>query len=341
MNNHIGSKQFIKATIYTSTSGAEVLSALLPTFGIDSFSVEDPKDVEFIIATKDELVWDQAELPPENDKENSEVILSFWLNYSENSDIDSDESVDMKLQAVREMLLSLKSDEQYGLYGPDADFGRLGMNTEIVCDDWKDKCKERFQTFSPCEGIVIVPPWESGQMDRHEGLRIIIDPGMAFGTGSHETTAMCLAAVKRNIKNGDIVLDAGAGSCILSIAAAKLGAEKVFAVEADADAVASAAGNLLLNDVKDRVILIEENLKETGLFSDDLRFDLITANLTCSLVEDLAQTFRHFLAPNGKLIVSGLLDVQEKRVTDALSKAGLQLLCMHKDGEWLLMEICK
>ena len=341
MKNNIGSKQFIKATIHTSTSGAEALSALLPALGIDSFSIEDPKDVEFIIAAKDELVWDQAELPPVSDNENNEVQLSFWLNYSENSNADSDEIVDASLQAVREMLLKLKSDEQYGLYGPDADFGRLWMDTEIACDDWKDKCKERFQTFSPCDGIVIVPPWELDQIDECDGIKIIIDPGMAFGTGSHETTAMCLAAVKRNIKNGDIVLDAGAGSAILSIAAAKLGAEKVFAVEADADAVASAAGNLLLNEVTDRVVLMEENLKEEGLFPDDLRFDLITANLTCSLIEDLVHTFKQLLAPEGKLIVSGLLDVQEKRVKEAVSKAGLQLLCMKKDGEWLSMEICK
>jgi len=291
---------------------------------------------------------------------NGEVRLTFWLEKGDEA----------KLQELRVALLKLKSDELYGVYGDGADFGRLWLDTETVTDDWKDKYKESFHEFSPCEGVVVAPPWENvGRINGADGnkdfdcgggnkdfdgagrnkdfdgadepLRIVIDPGMAFGTGSHETTAMCLSKLKSLIKHGDTMLDAGTGSGILSIAAALLGASCVHAVEVDKDAAESAARNIETNSVQETVELIVGDVAETGTLPVDMLYDLITANLSCSLLESLFPVFKRTLKEDGAMILSGLLDAQEDRAFEALENAGLWAAEVVKDGEWLMIEVRK
>ena len=324
--------EYIKATVYTTTQGVEALSAILPSYGIDSFCVEDPADMELIMASKDKLSWDYIDVSLEPENSGGETRLVFWLDKGDES----------TLEGLRIALMKLKGDEQYGLYGAGADFGRLWLDTEVVSNDWKDKYKESFHTFSPCEGIVVSPPWE-GFDDSGPGdaLRIVIDPGMAFGTGSHETTRMCISRLKSLLKPGDSVLDAGAGSGILSIAAAMLGAAHVLAVEIDADAAASAAGNIEANGVADLVELVTGDIANEGTLPEDARFNLITANLSCSLLEGLLPVFKRLLQADGAMILSGLLDTQGERALEALRKEGLSASEITADGEWLMIEARK
>jgi len=327
-------KEYIKATIHTTTQGAEALAAILPALEITGFSVEDPADLDFILASKESLAWDYVGIRPSQEEgiaEYGEALVSFWIEKGS-------DGVENKIHELRIALLKLKSDEQYGVYGDDADFGRLWLDTEICYDDWKDKYKEDFRAFSPCEGIVVAPPWDN---TGYAGgtLRIVIDPGMAFGTGSHETTAMCLSKLKELLKPGDSLLDAGTGSGILAIAAALLGAADVHAVEIDADAAASAACNIIKNNVSEKISLIEGDITAEGVLPPGADYDLITANLSCIIIEKLLPILRLVLKEEGTMILSGLLDVQEKRMLEALNKTGMRVAGTEKKGEWLMMEV--
>ena len=330
-------KEYIKAEIYTTTQGAEALAAVLLSFGIEGCSIDDPADWEYIQEVKSEGGFDLTEIFPDRASGRSETCVTFWL---ENDETSADKIHDLRIE-----LMKLKSDEQYGLFGEGVDFGRLWLNTQIVKDDWRNKYKETFRTFSPCEGFVVVPPWEVKACSANEtngaagSIQIVIDPGMAFGTGSHETTTMCLSRLKVLIKPGIRVLDAGTGSAILAIAAALLGAGHVDAIEIDTDAAASAAGNIVANDVPDKVSLIIGDAMASGVLPDSVRYDLIMANLSCSLLEKLLPEFKRILKVDGAMILSGLLDAQEDRALDALENEGLKATDIVKAGEWLMMEV--
>jgi len=296
-------------------------------------SVEDPADLAFIMASKDALAWDFVGIPSSQNEgvvTGGETRVTFWL----------EKEAESKAREIREALLKMKSDEQYGEYGEDADFGRLWLDTEVVFDDWKHKYKESFRAFSPCEGILIVPPWDMEACGDGSAI-IVIDPGMAFGTGSHETTAMCLARLRSLILPGDIVLDAGTGSGILAIAAALLGAARVFAVEIDPDAAESASRNIKANGAAETITLITGDIAAEGVLPAGVKFDLITANLTCALHEALLPVFKAILKDGGTMLLSGLLDIQEDRALEALENERLGVIEVIKKGEWLMIEVRK
>jgi len=333
-------KEYIKAVIYTTTQGAEALESVLLSQGIDGCLVEDPEDIRYIAEASACRGYDLTEIPPSPDPSNQETRVTFWL--------ENDRPGKGKLHETRLALMKLKGDEQYGLFGPDADFGRLWLDSEIVIDDWKDKYKETFHQFSPCEGVEVLPPWEvetsvgaAPDSGRTDAIRIVIDPGMAFGTGSHETTSMCLARLKALLKPGGQALDAGTGSAILAIAAALLGAGRVTAVEIDEDAACSAAGNIEANGVSDRVDLIVGDISAAGVLPEGARYDLIMANLSCALLEKLLPAFKRLLKDDGAMILSGLLDAQEERALDALEGESLRAADTVKAGEWLMLEVRK
>ena len=317
-------KEFIKGTICTTTPGAEALAPVLESLGITAYSIEDPADIAFVRGDFIDTIT-EGEAGAASGL-SSEVSISFWVER------DAGGSGEAVIEALRARLLKLKGDEQYGIYGAGADFGRLWLQTEVCADDWKDKYKETFKGFSPCKGLHVVPPWETGE-DR-DGTVIVIDPGMAFGTGSHETTAMCLEAVKEHVKPGSVVLDAGTGSGILAIVCALLGAGDVDAVEIDEDAAASAAANIEANGVQDRVWLVTGDLSE--VIGENV-YDLILANLNCVILEGLIPLFYDALRDAGGLIVSGILAEQEERILKVLEK-GFRGSKVMRRGEWVMIE---
>jgi len=154
---------------------------------------------------------------------------------------------------------------------------------------------------------------------------------------------MCLSRLKVLLETGNTVFDAGTGSGILAIAAAMLGADHVLAVEIDADAADSAMRNIEANGVYERVKLVNDDVAaeaERSILSD-ARFDLITANLTCSILETLLPVFKPLLKDEGRMILSGVLDAQEERIVAALENEGLHAVEIIKDGEWLMLEVRK
>jgi ribosomal protein L11 methyltransferase len=312
----------------------EPVTAVLTQFGVTEVSVEDRGDLRFILEAQDWIGWDyiDEDLASEAPDGAGEVVLTFYTE-------DTDEGAAL-LTRIKTGLMMLKADEQYGEYGADADFGRLYAESEPLTDEWRDAWKEGFKAFRVSDRIVIRPAWDAGDAScpGKGDVVITIDPGMAFGTGTHETTAMCLSELERSVRPGVSVLDIGTGSGILAIAAAMLGADRVTAVEYDADAAASASANFEINGVTDRVTLVEGDIRELAESAGarDIH-DIIVANITSGLVDRIAGMLPAFITRGGRLIVSGLLAEEEAKVRDALAGAGFVVTSAETRGEWLTL----
>lgn len=182
--------------------------------------------------------------------------------------------------------------------------------------------------------LVVTPSWESPDLGEGD-LAVAIDPEMAFGTGEHASTRGVLRLLQQAFRAGDRVLDVGAGSAILSIAAARLGAPEVLAVEADEDAIENARDNIERNGVADVVEFVHALVDDDFLAGQgDGRFDLILANILSGVLVPLLPAFRRALASSGRLILAGILDEESERVAEAAERAGFTLLAEDREEEW-------
>ena len=215
------------------------------------------------------------------------------------------------------------------------DFGitsRLFTNN-MRNEDWENSWKEFFHGFRVGKRIVIRPSWEE-VVSNEDDVVVCIDPDKAFGTGQHTTTRFCLELLEWELIPNSRVLDAGCGSGILSIAAALLGAGKVFGIDNDEMAVEIARENIAINDVEGQVGIVWGDLE--GLEATaEVDFDLIVANLTDGLFMDLDEVLYNALMDGGKLIASGIQRERWIPLRDKLLAAGFTLKTTMEEGEWL------
>ena len=207
------------------------------------------------------------------------------------------------------------------------------MESRLVCDeDWKDRWKEYFKPAKIAENIVVKPSWES--YEPREGEQIIeLDPGMAFGTGTHETTALCLETLDGLVKGGERVLDIGTGSGILAIAALKLGAAKAEGVDIDPMCVRTAGENAALNGVQNDLTVLVGDLSEkaTGVY------DVICANIVANAIIHLVPDVPALLAKHGTFLASGIIDTRKDEVIAAVQAAGLALREVKEKNGWVAL----
>lgn len=313
--------KFIEVKIYTSHEGIEPLTAMLMQKGITEITVDDPADVDDLMEHKQEYEWDYIDQSLLDDKDREPVVYVYF---------DDTEDGRKKVQDLKLAVMMLKGKEMEGVFGWDTSLGRLYAEDRVVDDrDWKDKWKEFFKPMKVTEKLVIKPTWESYEKVGDEKV-IEIDPGMAFGTGTHETTSLCLELIETYLKKNQRVLDIGCGSGILSIAAALLGSGPVLGVEIDPDAVRTARENVQANGVKDIVTIQEGDLAKDV----EGKASLIAANLMAPLVIRLAPAAAEHLEEKGVFISSGILLEKRKEVEDAICQAGLRILEVREKGEW-------
>jgi ribosomal protein L11 methyltransferase len=200
--------------------------------------------------------------------------------------------------------------------------------------DWIAEWKRGLGPRRVTDRIVVKPTWCDWSATPGQ-IVIDIDPQMAFGTGEHATTRGCLRLLDRSIRPGDRVLDVGSGSAVLAIAAARLGAGEALAVEFDPDANLNARENLALNGVEDRVRIVEA-MADPPLLEDLGGFDLVLANILSSVIRPLLPAFRHALAdaPDGRLIVSGILGSEHDDVVRDAVAAGFRVVAVDEEEEW-------
>jgi ribosomal protein L11 methyltransferase len=178
--------------------------------------------------------------------------------------------------------------------------------------------------------LTVAPPWLADGMER--GRTIVIDPGMAFGTGEHATTRGVLALMQGVVRGGDVVADLGAGSAVLAIAAAKLGARRVAAIEFDEEAIGNAEENVVANGVGERVSVIHGDAMVLLPLLAPVR--VVTANIISSVLVELLPVIRGALAPGGEAILSGILTTERDQMMAVLANGGWRVTAEVADGEW-------
>ena len=315
--------KYIEITIQTESKWVEPVLACLSMAGIDDAEVRDPRDAEEIMADKETYEWDYVDAKVSENLGRKPEIHIYRDSVSEAED-------EALLNSIRSAVGKLKDDICSGLYGEQKDPGEMPVSSEIKDDSiWKDKWKEYFKPSHVSDSIVVKPTWEEYDPDDGE-IVIEIDPGMAFGTGTHETTSMCIRALEKYVKDGMLVLDAGCGSGILSIAAAKLGAEEVLGVDIDEEAVRVSRENFELNGT--------ENIcrAEYGDVTKGLGFsaDLVAANLMAELLCMISKGVASHLHKGGIFISSGILNEKEDMVKQSYGDAGFDITDVMHDGEW-------
>lgn len=320
--------KYLELVIHTTREGLEPVQACLMEMGLTDMVVNDPMDLEDLMNKKHDYDWDYIgdEVMKLADEEPT-VTLYFDGEETGNGYVMAQE-VDLAIDSLRQAMMN-------GEYGEGADFGALTVTTALHDDsEWKDNWKEFFKPKRVSERIIVCPTWEKYELseeEKDENVKILrIDPGMAFGTGTHETTSLCLKAMEKYIKPGDRVLDVGCGSGILSIAADLLDAGDVLGIEIDPVAVDVARENLALNGCTDKVRVIEGDLTK-GV---DYKADIIVANLMADLVEMLSPDVRRHMNPGARYISSGIIDEKLEEVKASIIEAGFTVDEVTADGMW-------
>ena len=206
----------------------------------------------------------------------------------------------------------------------------------IAEEDWANTWKAYFPVLHVGSRTVIVPAWRRYRA-RDGEVTLRLDPGMAFGTGMHPTTRLCLAAIEERMEPESRVLDVGTGSGILSIAAARHGAREVVGIDVDPVAVVAARANVRLNRLARRITIVEANPTDSADAQSAAleRFDMVLANITARTNAQLAPFHAASLAPTGRLVLSGILADTAEMVSAALQDVGLTVLDIEQDGDWV------
>ena len=202
---------------------------------------------------------------------------------------------------------------------------------EVEEEDWETKWKEHFQPIAIGENIVICPTWRV-QENNADKVVVLLDPGMAFGTGYHPTTRMCLELLEGVIFGGESVLDIGCGSGILSIAAVNLGADTSIGVDIDVVSTKVATENCKINGVSEKISVVNGSMNRELI--SGRKFDLVLANISSKIIIDLSDLLAETLLPESKLILSGILVDSIDNLREVMGRNGIRFEMVKLDGDW-------
>ena len=218
--------------------------------------------------------------------------------------------------------------DRFSLLGLDVTVDVIGVDE----DDWADAWKQYYKPVKCGKNIVIVPLWEKYDA-KDTDVIIKMDPGMAFGTGTHETTRLCLSLMEKHLKKDMTVLDMGTGSGILAIYAAKMGAEKIDAYDIDPVAVKVAKENFVENSVQDKIFCKVSDLMQNADKTRE-KYDFVCANIVADIVIRLSECMGDYVKKDGLCAVSGIIEPQAERVKTAVCDKGFVLIDELKENDW-------
>ena len=304
--------KWTEVLIKVDPQAVEAVTDILYGLGAQGVAIDEPVDVQKL--REDELYCDYIdEKLLENDTEETKIMAYF-----------SEEETNLpeKIAAIKEKIRNLT---EFGLSIGSGTVELSNVNQE----DWESAWKQYFKPVHVTDRIVVKPEWE--EYSPQEGEIVIeIDPGMAFGTGTHETTSMCINQIEKNLKAGDRVIDIGSGSGILSMAAVLLGAEKATGVDLDPVAGRVALENVELNNLQDKIEILHGNL--TDVIRE--KADIVVANIMADIILILLEDVREFIKDDGLFISSGIIQEKRAAVEARLLEKNFSIVEVETKGEW-------
>lgn len=304
-------------TIKTKTEAEDVVISALADVGIEGVEIQDKQPL-----TEEDKKQMFVDILPDMPEDDGVAYLNFYL--------DEDEDVDAMLKKVKAELDDLRNF---------VDIGEGTITTSQTEDkDWINNWKQYFKQFY-VDDILIIPSWEEVKEEDKGRMIIHIDPGTAFGTGMHETTQLCIRQLKKYVTEETELLDVGTGSGILSIVALKLGARHAVGTDLDPCAVPAVEENKEANDipVQDFEMMIGNIIddKETQDRVGYEKYDIVVANILADVLVPLTPVILAQMKKGGIYITSGIIDDKEETVVNAVKEAGLEVLEVTHQGEWV------
>lgn len=310
-----------KITINTLTSAEDMISYELTELGAAGVEVED-----HVSLTEEEMKVMYVDLLPDDiAPDDGTAKIHCYFDEQENL-----EAITLKIQAMLHRL------SEYMEIGE----GTISLD-KTKEEDWVNNWKKFFKPIRLDEQIVIKPTWETLEDQSKDTVVIEIDPGTAFGTGSHETTKLCIQGMKPYIDNDTKVLDVGCGSGILSIIALKLGAAHAVLTDIDPHAISASKENFEVNHIEeDQFELYQGNVLDDPEFSKSLGqkcYPLVVANILADVISPLIEIVDQFLTEDGVFVISGIIDTKEREISEKLQKYGFEILEIRRMKDWVSM----
>lgn len=297
-------------SIHTTNEAVEPISNILHEAGASGVVIEDPFE---LTKTREDRFGEIYQLNPD-DYPDEGVIVKAYLPVNS--------FLGETVEAIKESINNLI------IYNIDIGLNKVTIS-EVNEEEWATAWKKYYHPVKISERFTIVPTWEMYSPVNSDELIIELDPGMAFGTGTHPTTVMCIQALERTVRPGDRVIDVGTGSGVLSIAAAMLGAEDVRGFDLDEVAVTTAKINSKLNKVNDKITVSQNNLLDNV---EKNSADVIVANILAEVILRFTESAAEVVKPGGSFIASGIIQPKKDQVKEALLAAGFEIT------ETILME---
>lgn len=304
-------------TVKTTTEAEDIVICTLAEIGLDGAEIVDKQPL-----TEDEKEQMFVDIMPEGPADDGVAYLNFYL--------DEKEEIEPVLEAARAALEELRSYMDIGE-------GTIELSqTEDV--DWINNWKQYFHQFY-VDDILIVPSWEEVREEDRDKMILHIDPGTAFGTGMHETTQLVIRQLKKYVTPDTRLLDVGTGSGILGIVALKLGAGHVTGTDLDPCAVNAVRENMAANGIPESdFTMMIGNIIDSKEVQDAVgyqKYEIVAANILADVLVPLTPVIVDQMKPGALYITSGILDVKEETVAEAVKRAGLTILEVTRQGEWV------
>lgn len=303
-------KEWLEVSIITSSEAVEAINGILYNTDVKGVSIEDPNDIEF--KKKHPGDWDYFD----------ETLLSVKDGTTIKAYYKEDKNFNEYIEYIK------KSIDNLSEFGIDKGAGIVSVSS-VNETDWENNWKKYYKPTKVGARVVVKPIWEEYEKEEHE-LIVELDPGMAFGTGTHETTRMCIQALERYVKSDLTVFDIGTGSGILAITSAKLNAKKVIGVDLDPVAVDSAKQNVKYNNLNN-IEILHGNLMEVV----NGKANIVVANIIADIVMLLTPDVVKFLENGGYFISSGIIKDRAEEVINTLKKNKFDILEVNNQGEWI------
>ena len=320
--------KWTKFRIKTVTDAEDIIISTLYDIGLEGAQIEDK--IPLTPLEKEQMFVD---ILPDGPADDGIAYLSFFVEEAEDGSLIVDgEKTDTQhvLSAVKEQLEELRT------Y---LEIGEGSVTVEETEDiDWINNWKQYFHQFY-IDDILVIPSWEKVEEEKRDGLTLHIDPGTAFGTGMHETTQLCIRQLRKYVNQETRLLDVGTGSGILSILSLMFGAKHAVGTDLDVCAVDAVEQNCAANGIApEQFELLIGNLITEKEVQDKVGYgcyDIVVANILADVLVPLTPVIVNQLKPGGIYITSGIIDDKEQTVADAVRKAGLEILEITYQGEWV------